>query len=86
MALTNGAAALTGIVAPVFVGMMTPNALLMEWRIVFWITFVVFAITTVVYVIWASGDVQLWNYPKVCIEDESDMEKKSEDEVKNEDN
>lgn len=85
MALTNGAAALTGIIAPVFVGMMTPNAFLMEWRLVFWVTFVIFVVTTVVYVIWASGDIQLWNYPKVWIESESDKAKNTEDEDKNED-
>lgn len=35
-----------------------------EWRLVFWITFGIFAVTTVVYSIWASGEVQPWNYPK----------------------
>lgn len=30
----------------------------------FWVTFVIFVVTTVAYVIWASGDVQIWNYPK----------------------
>lgn len=35
-----------------------------EWRLVFWITFAIFAVTTVVYSIWASGEVQPWNYPK----------------------
>lgn len=32
-----------------------------EWRIVFWITFAVLALTTLVYLIWASGEVQSWN-------------------------
>lgn len=35
-----------------------------EWRIVFWVTFAVFVITTIVYVIWASGEVQPWNEPE----------------------
>lgn len=35
-----------------------------EWRTVFWVTFAVFAITTVVYVIWAAGEVQPWNEPE----------------------
>lgn len=86
MALTNGAAALTGIVAPVFVGMMTPNAFLMEWRLVFWITFIIFVVTTVVYVIWASGDIQLWNYPKTWVEGDSDKARNTEDKEKNKNN
>lgn len=37
-----------------------------EWRAVFWISFGIFVVTTVVYVIWASGEVQPWNsgYPQ----------------------
>lgn len=29
----------------------------------FWISFVIFIVTTVVYVLWASGEVQPWNNP-----------------------
>lgn len=35
-----------------------------EWRYVFWISFVIFIVTTVIYSIWASGETQPWNYPK----------------------
>lgn len=34
---------------------------LTEWRIVFWVTFAIFVVTTIVYSIWASGEVQPWN-------------------------
>lgn len=34
-----------------------------EWRTVFWITFAVFVVTTIIYCIWASGDLQAWNDP-----------------------
>lgn len=37
---------------------------LVEWRLVFWVTFGIFVVTTVIYSIWASGEVQPWNYPK----------------------
>lgn len=30
----------------------------------FWISFVIFIVTTVVYSIWASGEVQPWNNPE----------------------
>lgn len=35
-----------------------------EWRIVFWISFGIFIVTTVIYSIWASGEVQPWNEPR----------------------
>lgn len=35
-----------------------------QWRLVFWISFAIFVVTTVVYSIWASGEVQPWNFPK----------------------
>lgn len=34
---------------------------LLEWRIVFWLTFGILFITTVAYTLWASGEVQPWN-------------------------
>lgn len=34
-----------------------------EWRVVFWITFVIFAVTTIIYCLWASGELQPWNDP-----------------------
>lgn len=42
-------------------GVITTNQSIYEWRIVFWIAFVVFNVTNLVYVIWASGEVQPWN-------------------------
>lgn len=35
-----------------------------EWRVVFWVTFVVFVVTTIIYCIWASGELQPWNNPE----------------------
>lgn len=46
---------------PYLVGVLTPNSSLNEWRIVFWIAFGVFNVTNVIYVIWASAEVQPWN-------------------------
>lgn len=46
---------------PYLVGVLTPNRSLNEWRIVFWIAFAVFNVTNLVYIIWASGEVQPWN-------------------------
>lgn len=40
---------------------MTGEQSLTQWRLVFWIAFVVFNVTNVVYIIWASGEIQPWN-------------------------
>ncbi|XP_070496442.1 putative inorganic phosphate cotransporter isoform X2 [Chironomus tepperi] len=63
MAITNGIGATTGFVGPYLVGVITTNQSLYEWRIVFWIAFVVFNVTNVVYIIWASGEIQPFNDP-----------------------
>lgn len=42
-----------------------PQKDLEEWRLVFWITFGIFVITTVAYTLWASGEIQPWNDPFV---------------------
>lgn len=75
MAIVNGFGALAGILAPYAVGVLTPNQTLSEWRIIFWITFVIFLGTNVVFAIWADGEVQVWN-------DQDDMtkSKKTKDE------
>lgn len=63
MAVTNGIGAITGIIGPTLVGFMTTNSSVNEWRSVFWITFGIFFVTSIVYILWASGEVQPWNTP-----------------------
>lgn len=64
MGLANGIASFTGIFTPYLVGYLTPHQLLGEWRIVFWIVFGVFMITNVIFMVFASGNVQDWNDPE----------------------
>lgn len=45
------------------IGVVTFQHSLEEWRIVFWISFAVFHVTNLAYVMWASGEVQPWNTP-----------------------
>jgi ACS family sodium-dependent inorganic phosphate cotransporter len=71
MAITNGIGAITGIIAPSLVGVMTPNRLLIEWRTVFWIAFGVFNVTNLVYILGASGEVQPWNTPHLMNKEEN---------------
>ncbi|KAM8716638.1 hypothetical protein ACLKA7_003506 [Drosophila subpalustris] len=61
MAITNGIGAITGVITPYLVGVMTPNASLLEWRTVFWVAFGVLFVTAIIYCLWASGEVQPFN-------------------------
>ncbi|XP_044732430.1 putative inorganic phosphate cotransporter isoform X2 [Chrysoperla carnea] len=61
MAMVNGIGAFTGIITPYLVGLLTPNHTLEEWRVVFWITFVILVGTNVVFALFASGETQWWN-------------------------
>uniref|UniRef100_A0A1A9WUI3 Major facilitator superfamily (MFS) profile domain-containing protein n=1 Tax=Glossina brevipalpis TaxID=37001 RepID=A0A1A9WUI3_9MUSC len=71
MAISNGTGALFGVVSPYLVGVLTPNATLKEWRVVFWLAFAVLILTAVAYCIWASGEVQEWNDPDVYYENKA---------------
>ncbi|XP_055298962.1 putative inorganic phosphate cotransporter [Sitodiplosis mosellana] len=64
MAVINGIASLSGVAAPTVVGMMIPDSSFEQWRLVFWVSFGVSMIRTVVYTIWASAEVQPWNEPR----------------------
>ncbi|XP_058791427.1 putative inorganic phosphate cotransporter [Phymastichus coffea] len=64
LGISNGIGAFMGILAPYAVGVLAPNQTLDEWRLIFWISAVIYFFTTVNYLIFASGDVQDWNDPK----------------------
>ncbi|XP_076292549.1 putative inorganic phosphate cotransporter isoform X2 [Lasioglossum baleicum] len=71
MAVVNGLGALSGIITPYIVGVLTPHDGLHEWRLVFWIVFAVFIVTNIVFVLYADGEVQYWNDPEfLCKERE----------------
>ncbi|EDW03320.1 sialin [Drosophila grimshawi] len=62
VALTNTAATLPGIIVPLFVGFVTHgNQNIGAWRIIFWVTIILFAIEFLVFVIFGSGAEQSWN-------------------------
>nr|CAD7401468.1 unnamed protein product [Timema cristinae] len=63
MAIVNGIGALSGIITPYLVGVLTPDSTLVQWRLVFWISVGVFLLTNFVFVLTASGEVQPWNSP-----------------------
>ncbi|XP_058797586.1 sialin-like [Phymastichus coffea] len=63
-AFGNGVAAIGGVLTPYIVGILTPNQTIMEWRLVFWIVFIVAAISNLNYLIFGSAKVQEWNDPE----------------------
>ena len=64
MAITNGIGALTGIATPYLAGALTPHSSHSEWQLVFWIVFGVFVVTNIIYILYASGETQVWNDPE----------------------
>lgn len=69
MAMVNGIGALSGIVTPYIVGTIASEQTLIQWRTVFWIVLGVFIVTNVIFVIFASGEVQYWNDPEFVLRD-----------------
>ncbi|XP_003428054.1 putative inorganic phosphate cotransporter [Nasonia vitripennis] len=63
MAIGNGIAALGGILSPYIVGLLTTNQTAAEWRLAFWIGFVVAVLTNAVFTVYGSADVQEWDDP-----------------------
>lgn len=64
MALVNGVGAVSGIVSPLLIGMLTPHETMAEWRLTFWIVFGVLLVTNTVYVLLARADIQPWDRPE----------------------
>ncbi|XP_053384723.1 uncharacterized transporter slc-17.2-like [Mercenaria mercenaria] len=58
--ITNTSAALTGMTAPLLVGYLTPNATALEWRNVFYVCAGFDVFGTIVFSIFASGELQEW--------------------------
>ncbi|XP_051157949.1 putative inorganic phosphate cotransporter isoform X5 [Leptopilina boulardi] len=83
MALVNGIGALTGIITPLIVGALTHNKSLTEWRTVFWIVLVVFIITNIIFIVYASGEVQDWNDPEFLWREKEEKIKKAAGESMN---
>uniref|UniRef100_A0A1B6D0T1 Major facilitator superfamily (MFS) profile domain-containing protein n=1 Tax=Clastoptera arizonana TaxID=38151 RepID=A0A1B6D0T1_9HEMI len=63
MALVGGIGAISGIITPYLVGVLTPNSTLLEWRLVFWIAVIVLVFTNIIYLFIGSAEVQPWNSP-----------------------
>ncbi|XP_031629149.1 sialin-like [Contarinia nasturtii] len=60
-AVINSLATFVGLLTPFIAGVLTPNALLSEWRTVFWITFSLHLMESVIFTIFGSAVTQKWN-------------------------
>ncbi|XP_074615597.1 vesicular glutamate transporter 2.1-like [Acropora palmata] len=60
MGVTNVFGSAPGFISPQIVGILTPNKTAGEWRIVFWITAVVYVIGIVIFGLLVSGELQPW--------------------------
>ncbi|XP_059617945.1 sialin [Phlebotomus argentipes] len=62
IAITNTAATIPGIIVPVFVGYITHgNQTISAWRIIFYVTIVLYIIEIIFYLLFGSGEEQPWN-------------------------
>lgn len=84
MGVTNVFGASPGFISPQIVGIVTPNKTAGEWRIVFWITAIIYIIGIVVFGFLVSGNLQPWADTREE-DDNEDGKKKEGDEEKGND-
>lgn len=61
MGISNGFAAISGVIGPIVTGYITTNNTEDEWRTVFYIAVGIYIVGTLVYWFWASGELQPWS-------------------------
>lgn len=54
-------ASLCGLLVPYCIGILTTNQALLEWRTVFWITFCVLSVSSLIFNTLGDAEVQYWN-------------------------
>ncbi|XP_045529484.1 putative inorganic phosphate cotransporter [Pieris brassicae] len=64
-AIVNGISSISGIVSPYLIGLLTPNSTLKQWRVAFWVCFVVLFVTNFVFVIYGKGQQEWWDDVKL---------------------
>ncbi|KAK2572965.1 Vesicular glutamate transporter 2 [Acropora cervicornis] len=60
MGITNTVGTITGFLSPMMVGFITVNKKVEEWRTVFWVTFVIYFVGTLLFCTLMSADLQPW--------------------------
>lgn len=75
----NTLSCVAGILCPLLVGLLTPHGTKEEWQIVFWITGAILAIGTIIFCLFAKGDVLPWARGDAATEEEKEELKGKED-------
>ncbi|MFH4979988.1 hypothetical protein AB6A40_006697 [Gnathostoma spinigerum] len=78
--LGNTISCVAGMFSPAVVGWLTPNRTRENWQLVFWITGGILAIGTIIFCVFADGEVQPW--AKI----HQDVEEKEKDDLKEKNN
>ncbi|KHN71025.1 putative transporter C38C10.2 [Toxocara canis] len=60
LGIGNTISCVAGILCPLIIGWLTPTGSQGEWLVVFWITFAILVAGTIVFIIFAKGEVQEW--------------------------
>ncbi|CAH4029405.1 unnamed protein product [Pieris brassicae] len=86
-AMVNGLAAVSGIITPYLIGLLTPDQTISQWRIAFWTVCAVLVATNIIYVIWGTGEPQWWDdvdkYGYPANWDKGPLRRRKEDSEKN---
>ncbi|XP_023164009.2 sialin-like isoform X2 [Drosophila hydei] len=60
-AICNGAGAVSGLLCPSIIGIMTPDRTTGQWRYVFWLSFAISVSSAIVFALWGSSDLQAYD-------------------------
>jgi len=70
MGISNTCGTATGFLSPLLIGILTENKKASEWQIVFWITFVIYIVGSILYSLLCSGEAQPWSMDEAEDDDE----------------
>ncbi|VVC45758.1 Sugar transporter, conserved site,Major facilitator superfamily domain,Major facilitator [Cinara cedri] len=76
MALVNGIGCISGMATPYVAGILTPNRTVLEWRLVFWIMMIVMTVSSAIYGIFGTGELQPWDDLEEYYQREKEKQKK----------
>ncbi|VDN02953.1 unnamed protein product [Thelazia callipaeda] len=76
LGIGNTITCISGIIGPMMVSVLTPTGSQQEWQLVFWITGVVLVTGTIIFCIFAKGEIQPWALGDVADEEECELKHK----------
>ncbi|VDK75170.1 unnamed protein product [Gongylonema pulchrum] len=73
LGIGNTISCIAGILCPLMVGKLTPTGSQHEWQLVFWITGGILAAGTIIFCVFARGEVQPWALADPTKEEEREL-------------